>query len=42
MNDGMKTDLRKTKWQRVDWSHLAQDRNQCQVIVNRLMNLRVQ
>jgi hypothetical protein len=32
-------DLRETGWKGVDWMHLAQDRDQMQVLVNKVMNL---
>jgi hypothetical protein len=39
--DGIRMDLRETGWESVDWIQLAQDRDQCQAIVNMVMNLRV-
>jgi hypothetical protein len=35
------TDLRETRWDGVDWMHLAQDRNQFRTLVNTIMNHRV-
>jgi hypothetical protein len=37
--DSDRTDVRKTGWEDVDWIHLAQDRDQWQVLVNTVMNL---
>jgi len=34
-------DLIETEWEAEDWIHLAQDRDQMQVLVNTLMNLRI-
>jgi hypothetical protein len=34
-------DLREIEWEGVDWTHLAQDRDQWQALVNTVMNLRV-
>jgi hypothetical protein len=39
--DGIKMDLRKTGWGRVEWIHLAQDRDHRRALVNAVMNLRV-
>jgi hypothetical protein len=33
--------LRKIVWEGVDWNHMAQDRDQWQVLVNTVMNRRV-
>jgi hypothetical protein len=37
----MKTDLRETGWDGMDWIDLAQDRDQLRALVNTVMNLRV-
>jgi hypothetical protein len=34
-------DLREIGWELADWIHLDQDRDQWQVLVNTVMNLRV-
>jgi hypothetical protein len=34
-------DLREIGWGRMDWIHLAEDRDQWSVLVNAVMNLRV-
>jgi hypothetical protein len=34
-------DLREIEWEGVDWTHLAQDRDQWWAVVNKVMNLRV-
>jgi len=39
--DNIRSDIRDTGWGRVDWMHLAQDRNQLRALVNTVMNLRV-
>jgi hypothetical protein len=39
--DNIKMDLREIGWKGMDWIDLAQDRDQCRVPVNTLMNLRV-
>jgi hypothetical protein len=39
--DNIKTDLRKTGWEDMDWKHLAQDRTQWRTIVNTAMYLRI-
>jgi len=39
--DNIRMDLRETGWEVVDWFHLAQDRDQCRVVVNTVMNFRV-
>jgi transcription termination factor 2 len=39
--DNIKMDLRGTEWDGLDWSNLAQDRDQWRVVVNTVMNLRV-
>jgi hypothetical protein len=33
--------LREIGWEGIDWMHLAEDRDGCQVLVNTIMNLRV-
>jgi hypothetical protein len=37
----IKTDLRETGWDAMDWIDLAEDRNQWRALVNTVMNLRV-
>jgi hypothetical protein len=32
------TDLKEAGWEVVDWIHLTQDRDQCQVLVSIVMN----
>jgi hypothetical protein len=39
--DNIKMDLGETVWDGVDWNDLAQDRDQCRVLVNTVMNLQV-
>jgi hypothetical protein len=39
--DNIKTDLRDTVWDGMDWIDLAQDRDQLRALVNTAMNLRV-
>jgi hypothetical protein len=39
--DDIRTDLRETGWQVLEWIHMAQDRDQLQALVNKVMNLRV-
>jgi hypothetical protein len=39
--DNIKMDLRKIGWCGMDWTDLAQNRNQLRVLVNTVMNLRV-
>jgi hypothetical protein len=39
--DNVKMVLREIGWGGVDWSDLAQDKNQWRVLVNTVMNLRV-
>jgi hypothetical protein len=34
-------DLRKIRWEGVDWMHLVQGRDQWQALVNMVMNLQV-
>jgi hypothetical protein len=40
--DNIKTDLTETGWGGTDWFNLAQDRNQWSILVNTVINLRVQ
>jgi hypothetical protein len=40
-DDNIRMDHREIRWEGVDWIHLAQDRNQWQVVVNAVMNFRV-
>jgi hypothetical protein len=37
----IRLDLREIGWEVMDWMHLAQDRNQWQVLVNTVMNFEV-
>jgi hypothetical protein len=39
--DGIKIDLREIRSGGKDWIYLAQDRDQCRILVNTAMNLRV-
>jgi hypothetical protein len=39
--DNTKIDVRETGWEVADWIHLAQGRDQWQVLANTEMNLRV-
>jgi hypothetical protein len=39
--DNVGLDLRKIRWEGVDWIHLAQDRDRWRAVVNTVMNLRV-
>jgi hypothetical protein len=39
--DNIKMDLRETGWDGVDWTDVAQDRDQWRAPVNTVMNLRV-
>jgi hypothetical protein len=39
--DNIRTDLKETGWECMDWIHLAQDRDQWRAVVNTVMNLRV-
>jgi hypothetical protein len=41
MADSIRMDLRETGWEGVDWMHLAQHKDQWQVLVNTIMNLLV-
>jgi hypothetical protein len=38
-DDNIKMDLREMEWDDIDWIHLAQDKDQWRVFVNRVMNL---
>jgi hypothetical protein len=40
-DDNIKGDLREIVWEGVDWIHLAQDKDQWQALVKKIMNLRV-
>jgi hypothetical protein len=37
----IKMDLRETRWDRMDWIDLTQDRDQWRALVNTVMNLKV-
>jgi hypothetical protein len=39
--DNIKIELRKIRWEGVDWIHLDQDRHRWRALVNTVMNLRV-
>jgi hypothetical protein len=39
--NNIKMDLRETGWDGIDWTDLAQDRDQRRALVNTVMNLRV-
>jgi hypothetical protein len=39
--EDIRMDLRETVWERVEWIHLAQDRDQWLVLVNTVLNVRV-
>jgi hypothetical protein len=39
--DGIKMDLREISWERVEWIHLAQDRDWWRCLVNAVINLQV-
>jgi hypothetical protein len=39
--DNIRMDLREMEWEGVNWMHLAQARDQWQVLVNTIMKLRV-
>jgi hypothetical protein len=41
MGDNIKMDLRKMRWDDMDWIHLALDRDLWMALVNMVMNLRV-
>jgi hypothetical protein len=36
--DDNKIDLREIKWDGMDWTELAQDRDQCRALMNTVMN----
>jgi hypothetical protein len=36
--DNIKMDIRGIGWGSMDWIHLAEDRNQCEALVNMVMN----
>jgi hypothetical protein len=38
--DIIRMDLKEIVWESVDWTHVAQDRDQWRAVVNTLMNLR--
>jgi len=39
--DNIRMNLREIGWKDVEWTHLAQDREQCRAVVNTIMNIRV-
>jgi hypothetical protein len=39
--DNIRMDISETKWQGVDWMHVAQERDKWRALVNTVMNLRV-
>jgi hypothetical protein len=39
--DNIKIDLRKTRWDGMDWTDLAQNRDKLRALVNMVMNLQV-
>jgi hypothetical protein len=39
--DNIKMDLREIGWDAVDWTDMAQDRDQWRALVNTVLNLRV-
>jgi hypothetical protein len=39
--DNIRTNLREIGWERVDWMHVAQDRDQWRTVGKTVMNLRV-
>jgi hypothetical protein len=39
--DNIAMDLRRIRWEGVEWIELAQDRDQWRVLVNTVMNLRI-
>jgi hypothetical protein len=39
--NGIKTDLRKIGWERVEWTDLAKDRDRWRALVDTVMNLRI-
>jgi hypothetical protein len=40
-SEDLGVDIWETGWEGVDWTHLAQDRDKWQAVVNTVMNLRV-
>jgi hypothetical protein len=40
-DDNIRMDLREIGWEDVDWTPLAQDKDQWRAVVNTVMNLRV-
>jgi hypothetical protein len=41
MENNIKTDLREIEWEGLNWTHLAQVRDQWWAVVNTVMNLQV-
>jgi hypothetical protein len=41
MGKNIRMEIRETGWKGMNWTHVAQDRGQWQVLVNTIMNLRV-
>jgi hypothetical protein len=41
LNENIEMDLRGIGWSRMDWIHLAQDRNKWRALMNTVINLRV-
>jgi hypothetical protein len=41
VSDIIKIDLREIEWDGMDWIDLAQDSDECRVLFNTVMNLRV-
>jgi hypothetical protein len=41
VEDNIKTDLKETEYDRVNWNHVAQDKVRWWALVNTVMNLRV-
>jgi hypothetical protein len=39
--DNIRMDLRDIRWEGVDWIHMVLDKDQCQAVVNTVMNLQV-
>jgi hypothetical protein len=39
--DNINIDLREIEWDGMDFTDLAEDRDQCMALVNKVMNLRV-
>jgi hypothetical protein len=40
-DDNIRMDLRKARWEGVDWIHVVQDSSQWQALVNTVMNFQV-